>query len=75
MGSMSGALHTNSSFFEPNHVVSIAKARRILGSTAKSMSDNQIKELIHFLHLLAKEQLIYNGSKDYVSRSTPTNKS
>lgn len=48
-------------------IVSVQKARRILGSTAKSMSDNQVRELIHTLHLLAKEQLVYTGSKDYVS--------
>lgn len=45
-------------------VVSIQRARRILGSTAKYMNDDQVRELIHFLHLLAKEQLVYTGSKD-----------
>lgn len=45
-------------------VVSIQRARRILGSAAKSMNDDQVRELINFLHLLAKEQLVYTGSKD-----------
>lgn len=48
-------------------IVSLAKARRILGASAKSMNDNQVRELIYTLHLLAKEQLVYSGSKDYVS--------
>ena len=44
-------------------VVSVQKARRILGTLAHSMSDDQVKDLIYSLHLLAKEQLVYNGSK------------
>ncbi len=44
-------------------VVSVQKARRILGALASSMSDDQVKDLIYSLHLLAKEQLVYNGSK------------
>ena len=44
-------------------VVSVQKARRILGTLAHSMNDDQVKELIYSLHLLAKEQLVYNGSK------------
>ncbi len=44
-------------------VVSVQKARRILGTLANPMSDDQVKDLIYSLHLLAKEQLVYNGSK------------
>ncbi len=44
-------------------VISVQKARRILGTLAHSMSDDQVKDLIYSLHLLAKEQLVYNGSK------------
>ena len=44
-------------------VVSVQKARRILGALASSMSDDQVKDLIYSLHLLAKEQLVYTGSK------------
>lgn len=44
-------------------VVSVQKARRILGTLAHSMSDDQVKDLIYSLHLLAKEKLVYNGSK------------
>ena len=44
-------------------VVSVQKARRILGTLANPMSDDQVKDLIYSLHLLAKEKLVYNGSK------------
>lgn len=44
-------------------VVSVQKARRILGTLANPMSDDQVKDLIYSLHLLAKEQLVYTGSK------------
>ena len=44
-------------------VVSVQKARRILGTLANRMSDDQVKDLIYSLHLLAKEQLVYTGSK------------
>ena len=44
-------------------VVSVQKVRRILGALANSMSDDQVKDLIYSLHLLAKEQLVYTGSK------------
>ena len=46
------------------NVVSISKARRILGELADDISDDQMRELLHALHLLAREQLVYNGSKD-----------
>jgi|GEM_PF-2391447 len=46
-----------------SEIVSVAKARRILGSLVSNLDDNQVKEIIHTLHLLAKEQLWYNGSK------------
>lgn len=44
-------------------VVSVQKARRILGTLANPMTDDQVKDLIYSLHLLAKEQLVYTGSK------------
>ena len=44
-------------------VVSVQKARRILGTLANPMSDDQVKDLIYSLHLLAKEQLVYTVSK------------
>ena len=53
-------------------VVSVQKARRILGTLAHSMSDDQVKELIYSLHLLAKERLVYNGSK-YDTQEPTTN--
>ena len=44
-------------------IISVAKARRILGSIADSLSDDQVKEIVQSLHLLAREQLCYNSSK------------
>ena len=52
-------------------VVSVQKARRILGTLANPMSDDQVKDLIYSLHLLAKEQLVYNGSKYDTKESIP----
>lgn len=51
--------------------VSVAKARRILGSRAKSMDDTQVLELIHALQVLAREQVLYNGSKINESSNEP----
>jgi len=45
-----------------NLVMPIEKARRILGYYAKQLSDDQVRDIIHTLQLLAKEQLSYNGS-------------
>ena len=50
--------------FEGQQIVSISKARRLLGSKAKLMSDTQVKSLVDALHLLAREHLCYSGSKD-----------
>lgn len=44
-------------------LVSVSKARRILGTLSDTMADDQVIELVHCLHLLAREQLCYNGSK------------
>lgn len=44
-------------------IVSITTARRILGTVADKLSDDQISNLINNLSLLAKEQILYNGSK------------
>lgn len=40
-----------------------SKARRILGKEAAKFTDTQLQEIIHNLHLIAREQLRYNGSK------------
>jgi hypothetical protein len=45
-------------------LVSLAKARRILGEAASDLSDNQMIEIIQSLHLLAKSHLLYNGSNN-----------
>ncbi len=52
-------------------VVSVQKARKILGTLANPVSDDQVKDLIYSLHLLAKEQLVYNGSKYDTKESVP----
>lgn len=44
-------------------VVTIAKARRLLGKRAQELSDDQVRQMIHMLHLFAREQTLYNGSK------------
>lgn len=46
-----------------NRTVSVSRARRILGKKYAHLSDNQVREIISTLHLLAKEHLGYNGSK------------
>lgn len=51
-------------------VISVQKARKILGTLASPMSDDQVKDIIYSLHLLAKEQLVYNGSKYDTKEST-----
>lgn len=43
--------------------ISVAKARRILGAQAKNMTDDQVRELLVVLTLLARENVLYNGSK------------
>jgi hypothetical protein len=53
--------------FSLDQLVSVSKARRILGTLADNLSDDQVKELLHTLHLLAREQLWYNGSKEEMS--------
>lgn len=49
----------------PGLIISVEKARRILGELSKTMDDNQVIYIIHSLHLLAREQMCYNGSKVY----------
>jgi hypothetical protein len=44
-------------------IVSVAQARRVLGAQANALTDDQVRELLHTLKLLAREQLGYNGSK------------
>ncbi len=44
-------------------IVSIEKARRVLGAYGRQFSDDQVRDIIHTLKLLAREQLGYTGSK------------
>lgn len=44
-------------------LVSLSKAKRILGSKAKGLTDTQIIELVNTLHLMAREHICYDGSK------------
>lgn len=46
-------------------VISISKARRILGPKAKLYSDTQIREILLALQLLAREQLVHIGSNNH----------
>lgn len=48
--------------------VSISKARRILGTLADDLSDDQIQDMLNYLTLLAREKLWYNGSKKVSSQ-------
>ena len=48
-------------------IVSVERARRVLGYHASQLSDDQVINIIHTLQLLAREQLGYNGSKKEVS--------
>ena len=62
--------------FSLEEQVSISKARRILGTLADDLSDDQIQDMLHYLTLLAREKLWYNGSKKVSSQyesSEPTN--
>jgi len=47
----------------PKQPITIKRARRIFGKQAESYSDDQMRELLHTLQPLAREQLLYNGSK------------
>ena len=47
-------------------LVTLVRARRILGNEYLHLSDDQVKEIIHTLHLLAREQLHQNGSNDKI---------
>lgn len=58
-----------------SEMVSVTKARRILSSLSDTMSDDQVKEVVTFLHLLAKEHLWYNGSKVNEGIDEPDNPS
>lgn len=51
--------------------ISVAAARRTLGSLSKSMTDDQVQEMVNTLHLLAREQVLYNGSKVDESSNEP----
>lgn len=46
-----------------SETISVYKARRILGSLASNLSDDQVIEIVQTLHLLARDRLCYNGSK------------
>jgi len=56
--------------------VSLAKARRTLGSLADTLTDDQVEYTLQALHLLAREQVVYNGSKieDNSNDTAPDNK-
>ena len=43
--------------------VTVAIARRVLGRYSKQLSDDQVRNIVLTLQLLAREQLGYTGSK------------
>ncbi len=49
---------------EKGLIITIKEARKVLGSEYEGLSDTQIVELINTLALLARKQLMYNGSKE-----------
>ena len=55
----------------PNQPITITRARRILGKQAENYSDDQVRELLHTLQLLARERVLYNGSKVSESGNEP----
>lgn len=60
--------HTNRIINTNNHSpnsmagISLEKARRLLGKFGDKLSDNQVRELLITLTLLARQQLGYNSS-------------
>lgn len=51
--------------------VSISRARRLLGSKYSHLNDDQVREIVTALHLLAREALGYNGSKKVRTHEPP----
>lgn len=44
-------------------VISIKEARKLLGSPSKQLSDDQVREIINVLHLMARHYLQNSRSK------------
>ena len=44
--------------------ITVQHARRILGKVGKGLSDDQIRDMLDTMYLLAGEDLMYNGSKE-----------
>lgn len=49
---------------ENQKIITVKEARKILGIKSDALSDTQIEEIILSLQGIAKEQLMYNGSKN-----------
>lgn len=49
--------------FTPKQRITVKEARKLLGKPGRSMTDDQIKEVIEQLTLIAKHSLRYNSSK------------
>lgn len=58
-----GMNNTLNSTYKP--VITVAEARKLLGSDSKPLTDTQIQELITFLTLLARNYLRSGSSKKY----------
>ncbi|MEK9196288.1 MAG: hypothetical protein AAB914_02875 [Patescibacteria group bacterium] len=48
---------------EEQRTVSISRARRILGKKYEKLTDDQVRDILTTLHLLARQNLGYNSSK------------
>ncbi len=47
----------------PEHSISVKEARKILGKESSNLSDNQVREIITTLTVVAKKFLQKTGSK------------
>ena len=49
--------------YTPKPPVTVKEARKTLGKEYEAYSDDQISEILLALHLLAKNEFVYNSSK------------
>jgi hypothetical protein len=52
---------------EEKPIITVKTARKLLGKSSNGLSDDQIRELLVTLQLLARQQLGYNGSKSLIN--------
>lgn len=44
--------------------ITVQRARRILGKVGKGLTDDQVRDMLDTMYLLAGEDMLYNGSKE-----------